>query len=50
MVEALICSCLQYPGPLVLAVCFDTLAESLIAVPFHLGKDKMKVAHDEQIF
>ena len=43
MVEALVCSCLQYPGPLVLAVCFYTIVENLIAIAFHLSAEKKKM-------
>ena len=50
MVQNLFCLYSQHPGLFPLAVCFDALVESLIAILFHLGTDKMKVAHGEQIF
>ena len=42
--------CLQHPGLLPLAVYFDKLVVNLIATRFHLLMDKIKAAHDNQIF
>ena len=42
--------CLQHPGLLPLAVCFDTLVVNLITTRFHLLTNKIKAAHDNQIF
>ena len=36
MVEALFCSCLRHPGLLVLAICFDTMVDNLIAIVFNV--------------
>ena len=36
MLENLFCSCVQHPGHLAFAVCFETLVENLIAIVFDL--------------
>ena len=50
LVQTLFCLCLQYPGLLALAFCFNTMVNSLMPIPFHLWMDKIKAAHNEQIF
>ena len=50
MVQTSFCSCLQHLGLLVVAVCFDTMVDNLIAIVFYLWMKKTKPSHDEQIF
>ena len=50
MTQISFCLCLQHPGLFLLIVCSDTLVGNVMTTIFQLRADKMKVAHDEQIF
>ena len=46
MAQALLCSCLQYPGLLFLGVCFDIMVDNLIA-SLNSWTEKTNEVHDE---
>ena len=50
MVQTLFSLCLQNPGVLALAVCFDAMVENLITILVHIWADKIKATDDKQIF
>ena len=50
MVQKLFYLCLQHHGLLNFEKCFDNMVKNLIAIIFHLGTNKIKLVHDEQIF